>query len=44
VELSVIVDSVGWEWLIAMMVFFAFTVWWGFGAKRRGGDGDDDAS
>lgn len=34
-DLSVIVEAVGWPELILMLVFFGFTVWWGFAPKRR---------
>lgn len=33
-EVTRIVEAVGWPGLAVMAVFFAFTVWWGFGGKR----------
>jgi len=34
-DVTAIVDAVGWPWLAVMVVFFAFTVWWGFGGHRN---------
>jgi|GEM_PF-3044040 len=39
-DLTRIVDSVGWPGLAIMAVFFALTVWWGF--RGRPDDGRDD--